>query len=53
MTGKDAGSLTQAVIVARSGFETVATVPRSSVIAVQALDEAGSIIGRSKAVLSA
>ncbi|HEX4402500.1 MAG TPA: arylsulfotransferase family protein [Galbitalea sp.] len=53
MTGKDAGSLTQAVIVARSGFETVATVPRSSVIAVQALDESGSIIGRSKAVLSA
>ena len=50
MTGADAASPSQAIIVARSGFETVATVPKKAVVVVQALDYPGSVSGASTPV---
>jgi hypothetical protein len=50
LTGTSAASLRQAGIIARSGFETVGSVPRAAVVRVQALDFAGNIIGTSQVI---
>jgi hypothetical protein len=52
LTGPDAGSLTQAMIVPRSGFETVASVPRAPAIAVAALDFNENVLATSRVVSS-
>jgi hypothetical protein len=50
LTGSSASSLTQAVIVPRTGFETTATVPAAPVIAVAALDFNGTVLSTSKVI---
>jgi Arylsulfotransferase (ASST) len=50
LTGNDATSLSQAAIVPRSGFETAASVPSAGVIAIEALDYGGNVLGRSQVI---
>jgi len=50
LAGASASSLTQVAQVARSGFETTASVPARTIFQVQALDASGHVIGTSAAV---
>jgi len=50
LTGAGTGSLSPAVIVPRSGFETAASIPRAAVVSVEALDFSGKIVGTSRTI---
>ncbi|HEX4402499.1 MAG TPA: arylsulfotransferase family protein [Galbitalea sp.] len=53
LTGDGASSLSQAMIVPRSGFETASSVPRAAAVAVQALDFRGNVLATSRVVRTA
>jgi hypothetical protein len=53
LTGDGASSLSPAMIVPRSGFETSTSVPRAAAVAVQALDFRGKVLATSRVVSTA
>jgi hypothetical protein len=50
LTGGGAGTLAQAIVVPRSGFETSASVPLAAAVAVEGLDFKGKVLGRSRVI---
>ena len=51
LTGPNPASLTASATVARDGFETTATVPQATYVAMEALDESGAVLGRSETIV--